>query len=125
MNLIALKERIVLSAAFNPEERDFILNAINATAEWQAADTPTIALDPGNYMGRIESIWAWLSLDDGGEGICAAPLQQGMLTVPMIAADKRRMESLRPIAERMVQVLKKPIRLAKFTKREDIEIIRP
>jgi len=29
--------------------------------------------DTGNYLGCIESIWAALSIDEGGEGICAAP----------------------------------------------------
>ena len=124
MNLISIKERIVLSAAFTPDERNFILDAINATPAAQVADG-AVAHDPGNYLGRIESIWAWLSVDDGGEGVCAAPMHNGMLTTPLIAADKRRLDMVRPIAERMAQMFKKPIRLAKFTKREDIEIIRP
>ena len=135
MNLIDLKERIAIASIpaalrddrnvppfeLTPEERDFLLDAINATP--QAQIDGAIAHDPGNYMGRIETIWAWLSVDDGGEGVCAAPMN-GM-TLPLIAADKTRLDQIHPIAKTIAWKFRKTLRLAKFTKREDYEIMQP
>lgn len=118
MNLIDLKERIAVSDAFTPDERDYLLDAINATPQARA----TIAVSPPNYLGRIEHIWAALSIDDGGEGVCAAPL--GGMTMPLIAADPARLDVIRPLARGIAHVFGKPVRIAKFTAREDIEIFR-
>lgn len=116
MNLIDLKERIAISEAFTPEERMFLLTAINAAP-------PTEKHEARNYLGRIEQIWAFLSLDEGGEGVCAAPM--GQLTVPLIAADKRRLDDLYPLARGLANMFGKPVRLAKFGTRQDVEIIQP
>jgi hypothetical protein len=120
--LIDIKERIAISDEWKPEERDFILGCINEAVE---ARRPAAAVlhAPPNYLGRIDRIWAFLSLDDGGEGLVAAPLD-GM-TVPLIAADKRRLDALIPIAKQMTKLFRKPIRLAKFSKRDDVEIYQP
>lgn len=120
MNLIHLKERIAISADYTPQERDFLLEAVNAAAD---AHRPMVAHDPGNYLGRIDAIYAALSLDDDGEGVCAAPM--GGMTVPLIAADKQRLVSIRPIAAKIAKLFKKPVRIVKFTKREEIEIFQP
>ena len=81
MNFVDLKERVAIRAdVFTPQERDFILDAINAAIPPENAELH----NPGNYMGRIEAIWAYLSLDDGGEGVCAAPM--GGTFLPMTAA---------------------------------------
>jgi hypothetical protein len=119
MNFVSLKERIAISDIFTPQERDFLLDAINASTPQPG----TLAHDPGNYMGRIESIWAYLSLDEGGEGVCAFPF--GKTTLPMIAADKHRLDQLKPAARAIAHTFNKPVRLAKFTKREDVEIFQP
>jgi hypothetical protein len=120
INLISLKERVAIADAFTPEERDFVLGAINTVAV--SVLTRVVAHDPGNYMGRIDRIWAFLSLDDGGEGVMGAPLDGG--TVPLIAADKRRLDDLIPLARRLATRFGKPIRLAKFSKR-DVDIYQP
>lgn len=120
MNRIDLKERIAISDAFTPQERDFLLNAINAMPD----DDETVALDPGNYMGRIDQIWAYLSLDDGGEGVCSFQAA-GIGALPMIGADKRRLDQLRPYAQQLARMVKRPIRLVRFRQREDVEIIQP
>jgi hypothetical protein len=119
--IIDIKERIAISSEWKPEERDFILDCINTAIEAQRP-APVVAHAPPNYLGRIDHIWAFLSVDDGGEGVIAAPL--GGMTVPLVAADKRRVDSLIPIAKRMATMFGKPIRLAKFSKREDVEIYR-
>lgn len=80
---------------------------------------------PKNYLPRIETIWAYLSVDEGGEGVCAAPLEPGMLSVPLLAADETRLEKIRPFALAIAKLTGRPVRLAKFTVREDIEVIQP
>jgi hypothetical protein len=66
-DIINIKERIAIGEHLSPEERTFVLNCINE------ATAPTLH-DPGNYIGRIEALWAFLSVDGGGEGICGAPI---------------------------------------------------
>jgi hypothetical protein len=121
--IIDIKERIALAETFKPDERDFILQCINAAIEAQRPRVVAVD-DPGNYLGRIDFLWAFLSLDDGGEGLMAMPME-GMLAAPMIAADKSRLDGLIPIARQLARVFKKPIRLAKFGTRTDVEIYQP
>jgi hypothetical protein len=83
---VDLRERVALCKDFTPHERDLILTALGP----EPALTASIMHSPSNYLGRIDAIWAALSLDDGGEGLCAAPV--GTMTLPLIAADKRRLE---------------------------------
>jgi hypothetical protein len=120
--IIDIKERIAVSDQWKPDERDFILECINIAIE----QTRAVAVEvrsSRNYLGRIDQIWAFLSIDDGGEGVCSAPI--GDMTLPLIAADKRRVDSLIPMAKKMARMFGKPIRLAKFSKREDVEIYQP
>jgi hypothetical protein len=121
--IIDIKERIAISPEWKPEERDFILECINVAIEAQRPRA-AVAVSPPNYLGRIDNIWAFLSIDDGGEGVVAAPLLGDGSVVPLIAADKKRLDSLIKVAKEMVTVFRKPIRLAKFSKREDVEIYR-
>jgi hypothetical protein len=80
--------------------------------------------DPGNYLGRIEHLWAFLSSDEGGEGVCAGPLG-GVGVVPYIAADEARLASLGPLAREVARRFGKVVLLAKFGSREDVERIEP
>lgn len=121
-NTVDLRERVAICNDFAPGERDLILSALNAYAPDPAT---TVMLDPGNYMGRIEHLWAALSVDDGGEGLCAAPMMPGHLTVPLIAADKRRLALIRPWAKRIAREAGKSVRIAKFGSRIDVGIFRP
>jgi hypothetical protein len=119
MNLISLKERIAVCSLFRPDERDFILNAINDTAEWQLQNGDVLVHDPGNYLGRIDHIYAYLSIDDGGEGIC------GINNMPLAIADRRIVDKVKDQVRMLAKATNKVIRLAKFSTRTDIEIIRP
>jgi hypothetical protein len=123
LNIIDIKERIAISSEWQPAERDFILKCINVATEAQAP--ATVLHVPPNYLGRIDRIWAFLSLDDGGEGVIAAPIGSEGMTMPLIAADKARLDSLIPLAKHLAKMFRKPIRLAKFSKREDVEIYQP
>jgi hypothetical protein len=122
--VVDIKERIATAAEWKPEERDFLLECINIAIDAAHVPVPAVAQAPPNYLGRIDRIWAFLSIDDGGEGLVAAPIGPGT-TVPLIAADKRRVDLLIPIAKRLTKVFNKPIRLAKFSQREDVEIYQP
>jgi hypothetical protein len=47
---------------------------------------------PRNEKPRIDSIWAFLSIDDdGNEAVIAGPLPGPGSYVPLIAADERRL----------------------------------
>ena len=119
MNMIDLKERVVLSMLFTPEEREFILKAINRTIEWKIQNDEVVLHDPGNYLGRLDHIYAYLSVDDGGEGIC------GINNMPLVMADRRLTAKVKDQVREIATASNKVIRLARFGSREDIDIIRP
>lgn len=118
MNTVDLRERVALCEDFSPEERALILDALNALPV-------TVAHNPRNYLGRIDAIHIVLSVDEGGEGVVAAPIGPGGMTLPLIAADKTRLDQIVPMARRLAPHFGKVLRLAKFTKREDVEIYQP
>jgi hypothetical protein len=127
INPTELKERIATSdtLTLTHEERDFVVLAL---ATMPSIEMPSIEIErqaPPNYMGRISAIWAYLSVDDGGEGICGAPIGLNFSTIPLIAADKARLDQCRPIALSVARSFGKPVRLVRFHQREDVELIRP
>src|SRR5215475_6370072 len=68
---------------------------------------------------RINSIWAFLSIDDeGNEAVIAGPLLGPGSYVPLIAADQRRLGNLTVIAEAIARDSGRIVRLIKFTSRE-------
>ena len=78
---------------------------------------------PG-LMPHIAHVWAYLSVDqDGDEAVCGF-LYAGKW-IAMVAADEKRVESLRPIAAEIVAETGKIVRLVKFTERIDQEVLRP
>lgn len=72
---------------------------------------------------KIESIHAYVAVDpeDGDEGIMAFGSALGMM--PMIAADKHRLDELRPTAEAMAKQLGIEVRLVRFDQRTTVEIL--
>ncbi len=83
-------------------------------------------IDPPNTLLRITEMWVFVSQDDeGNEGVCAAPLLGPGSYVPLIAADKARLDSLREVAAHIAAHTNKTIRLVKFYRREDVEAIEP
>jgi hypothetical protein len=75
-------------------------------------------------MPHIGAMWAFLAIDsDGDEGVCAF---KGPTTwMPMVAADEKRLSSLRQMAQKLANERGVTIRLVKFTAREDLDIIAP
>lgn len=63
---------------------------------------------------KIERIYAWIATEaDGGEGICSTMI--GNMQMPMVGADRERVESLRPHAAALARELKIPVKLKLFS----------
>jgi len=72
---------------------------------------------------KITTIKAYISIDDNGdEGICGFMKPDGQW-LPMVCADDARVDSLRPLAEKIAKASGKLITLARFSVREDMEVI--
>jgi len=123
VDLIDLKERIAIGGTFTPEEKNFIVDCIDEATKPEPIGA-TAYLDPGNYLAQIQSIYAFLSVDAGGEGVCAAPMGN-LGAVPLIAADEARLKSIRPLAVQIAKIFNKPVRLVQFTERRVLEEIEP
>jgi len=80
---------------------------------------------PGTFL-RIDEIWAFVSVDEhGNEGIMAAPLIDGVMSMPLIAADAARLTSLMPVAQQMADMFGREVRLVKFSTRDIIKTLVP
>jgi hypothetical protein len=78
----------------------------------------------GNRMPRIDKIWAFLSIDkDGDEAVCGMAFNGGWIA--MVAADLKRVESLKPVAKAMAELSDMKIKLVEFTTRREIQEIGP
>ena len=86
----------------------------------QRETTPVQQVQSPSNNFRIDHIWCWLSVDEGGEGICATRTESGMF-LPLLAADERRLADIRGWAERIAYASGKPAVLAKFTNRINLE----
>jgi hypothetical protein len=77
-------------------------------------------------LPRIEEMWAWVSNDQGtndpiDEGVIGIKTPEGWM--PAVGADKARIESLRPYAQLVAFKTGVPVRLLKFSTREEVEVI--
>lgn len=73
-------------------------------------------------MPRIDEIWVFISEDaPGEEGIIGAKLGENW--VPFVAADRERVESLKPIAREIGKITERKVKLVKFSNRTDVETI--
>lgn len=86
----------------------------------------TIFQQPKNTMPRIDSIYAFVSVDaeDGNEGVVAAPMPP-LGSMPLIAADEKRLAQLIPIAQQLSTFTGMKIRIIKLSHREVIREITP
>jgi len=85
--------------------------------------TMSIYHTPPNTF-RITQLWAVLSSDEGGEGLCAGPVINGVM-LPLIAADEARLESFMPMAHKIAKESGKKVKIVRFTVREEIMEINP
>ena len=73
-----------------------------------------------NTGQKIEELYAWVAIEkDGGEGIIGAVLSQGI--VPLIGADRERIESYRQFAIHAALAADVPFKLVRFSTREILE----
>lgn len=73
---------------------------------------------------QITELWAWICTEpDGGEGVPA--FNSGGAWLPMMGADRERIESLRDMAELTARTAGYPLKLARFTTMEIVEVVRP
>jgi len=74
---------------------------------------------------RIKEVWAFVTIgDDDEEGVCGFCGPDGRW-MPMVCADQKRIDSIRPFAEEIAKVTNKKVTLVKFHQREDVEDIHP
>ena len=74
---------------------------------------------------RVDTMYAFLVENEDGEGIPAFLHPETGMMMPMVAADKERVEQLRPMAQMMANHHGKTFRLTHFTTRTDVEVIEP
>ena len=68
----------------------------------------------------IDALYAWVATEPSGdEGVCSMRL--GDTHYPLVGADTDRVKSLRENAEFVRRVTGYPVRLVRFSRREDLE----
>ncbi len=80
---------------------------------------------PKNYPGKTTELYAFVSVDEHGEGLIAKsmPTPNGVMMMPFVSASKEIAESLRPIAIEMAKEHNKKIKFIRFSVREELEDI--
>lgn len=78
-----------------------------------------------SIMPKIMEIWAYIVADTGPEDEGIVAMKRNGVWLPMVGADKERVESLRPYAEETASITGQKITLAKFTQRTDLKTITP
>jgi len=73
-----------------------------------------IDITPEENTFKIKELCAFLSTNEGGEGIIGAHNDQGGL-IPFVAADEKRLVSLMPEAKKIAKNVNKKVKLVKFT----------
>jgi hypothetical protein len=71
----------------------------------------------------ITEIWAWICEDTpGSEGLPGASI--GGTFMPLIGSDRQRVESMRDFAVAVRIGTGRPVKLVRFTQREDVETLK-
>ena len=74
-------------------------------------------------MQKINKMYAWVSTDeDGGEGIIAHMSSVGEW-MPLVGADRARIEAHRARAKKIGKEMRHPISLIEFSDRKVIEVL--
>lgn len=75
-----------------------------------------------NYL-KIDSVWAWITVDDNGnEGVLAAMTNDRIMR-PLIAGDEECLQSMKEPAERIARETKKKVTLIRLHNREELETL--
>lgn len=76
---------------------------------------------PRNTIPRIDAIWAAVSVDKDGEGICAIII--GGVSYPLIAVDEQRLEWITEQAEMLAEIAGMTIKIVKLSERTEVRTI--
>lgn len=82
-----------------------------------------IMVDETLHNFKIEEVFLFIATDGNQEGLPA--MQMGNVLMPLVAADKKRLADLRVAAQKIADVSGKPIRLCRYSHREELEVISP
>ena len=74
-------------------------------------------------MPRIEEMYAFVAEDKGPDDEGIVGMNTGSGWMPMVGADMKRVDDLRPIALSLAHGLGIKVKLLHFTKREELEVI--
>lgn len=74
-------------------------------------------------LQRIDEVFVFVASDADGEGVPAFITRE--MWMPLMAADKDRVDSLREIARRIARESGNKITLCRFSVREELEVIEP
>jgi hypothetical protein len=85
----------------------------------------TIVHNPPNQQLRIDEVWLFVSIDETGEGVCAAQLMGAGSLIPLIAADEERLKAMMPVARRIAKESGKQVKLIKLSERTELMTIQP
>ena len=89
--------------------------------------TPFYALNAGSKQVSsplyIEKLFAFVVANPEGEGVIGMRTPNGNW-IPLVGADKERIESLRDVAEGTAKASGRPVRLVEFSVRKDLEVIK-
>jgi hypothetical protein len=76
---------------------------------------------------KVTELYAFFIVDEhGNEGLCVVEGKRNdekLREIPLIAADLEMVEYLKPEAKKIARKFKNPVKLIKFSVREEIEII--
>jgi len=75
-------------------------------------------IDPPNHIQRITAVWAAISVDETGEGICA--VNSNGTWMPLLAADEERLEWIVDQARTLAKMTGKRIKIIKLTSRVEV-----
>jgi hypothetical protein len=73
---------------------------------------------------RIDAMFAFVAEDADGEGFCAFRDSDGS-SFPLVGADVARLDEMRRVAQAIADGSGRPIRLLRFSVREEVEAIEP
>lgn len=78
---------------------------------------------PKNEVARIDAIWAAVSSDEDGEGLCAIIF--GGVSYPLIAADEKRLAWITEQAELLAATTGKTIKIIRLAQRTECRTFHP
>lgn len=74
---------------------------------------------------KIEAVWLFISMDDDGDEGIPAMMGPDGVWLPLLAADRQRVDDLRPMAQEVATASGREVRLVEFTVMDEVEVLEP